>query len=226
MSSRDQKITKNITRILKFYKKAIKIPIINNKKSTYGKKQILEYAKKLNLNEDKTRKARQLANTFTRDEIESLCKEIQTVQSKLESEKRPFTLSHLLRSLTVPERSNRWTFIRKTIKEGWSVRKLNEEIAREFGTRRQGGRKGRIPKDPGSFLKQLERSCQTWRRWFHEVSKPEDQIEGEHCTLEDLPQTIKTQVKQLGTLMDQLHSAIEEELREANPMRSTRSRPV
>ena len=76
MSSRDQEITINITRIINFYEMALKIPNINKEKSTYGKKQILEYANKLNLNEDTTRKARQLANTFTKQEIESLCEDI------------------------------------------------------------------------------------------------------------------------------------------------------
>jgi len=224
MSSKDHEITKNIKKILELYQIGFGIPKKNNGTSTYGKKQISKYSKVFNLNENTIRKARQLANMFTQEEIENLCADIERIQANQNRKMSLFTISHLFHLVTVSERTKRQGLTQNALKEGWSVRQLKQEIARKFGTRRQGGRKKRIPKDPINFLGQLESYCETWRRWFHEVSKPKDHVEGGHCTLDDLPQTIQTQVTKIGALMDQLHKAIEAEL--ANSTGPARAKSV
>ena len=51
------------------------------------------------------------------------------------------------------------------MKGGWSNSRLEAEIAREFGPRRAGGRRRKVPADKADVLVQLEQMCTTWARW-------------------------------------------------------------
>ena len=74
-----------------------------------------------------------------------------------------FTRTHVIRLLSVealPCASSA-----SAIRGGWSTAELEAQIAARYGTRRDGGRKRRFPGDALGLLAQLERLCETWRRW-------------------------------------------------------------
>ena len=75
-----------------------------------------------------------------------------------------FGRTHVIRLLSVRPRSTRAKLQRMAVVNGWSTSRLEAEIARRFGTRRDGGRRRAIPADAVGLLTQVEGMCETWGR--------------------------------------------------------------
>ena len=128
-------------------------------KGNYGKKLIQKQAAVHGLNEDLARKARQLADGdrgYTKEELEALfdlCLEHGYVLG----------ISVVHKFLTVPKvNKQRVGFQEEAIKGHWTRSRIAAELRQRFGTRRQGGKKVKIPAD-------LEGALSVMEEWAHHV---------------------------------------------------------
>ena len=101
--------------------------------------------------------ARQFAEGFDREALDELCK---LVKTQVGREGYVFGRTAMIISLSVPGAKRRHKFIEKAIRRGWSAREIRREIARQFGRRRNGGRRPDAPERPGrACANRSRRSC-------------------------------------------------------------------
>jgi hypothetical protein len=153
------------------------------------------------------RQARRFAMAYTPRELDGLCKLIEKVQTS-----QPQTLSvvgptHVIRLLSVPS-ERRTEFLELAATNGWSLGDLERAIKAEFGARRQGGRLRRIPTALPAFLADVDRRCESWRRWWVRLRPSKDTVAG-HVTLPDLPRPVRGRLvaasKAVLALQDAMH---------------------
>lgn len=112
---------------------------------------------------------------------------------------------------------------KKCIEAGWSTAELEAEIARRFGTRREGGRRRKIPPDLTGFLVQLEVLCMEWTRWKDELSRDPDDLAEKHILLTEVPEKLRKQIQAVSKQISTLHRGVVEELKRVQPGRRIRS---
>jgi len=125
--------------------------------------------------------------------------------------------THFIRWLTVPK-PKRAKIEQRTISEGWSLTRLEREIAAQFGARKLGGRRRRIPTDSLSILVQLESLCDEWRRWHENLTRDPDEHERKG-TAEQLPEKILRPLRLLSKEMGELQVLVETEIQKQRPKR-------
>src|SRR6185436_18409035 len=100
------------------------------------------------VNPDTLRKARQFADPvegYTAKELKELCVLIDQVQSCQDPRLPLFTKTHVIRLLSVRSRTQRKHLQQKAVRQAWSIAQLKGEIAKRYGTRREGGRRRYLP---------------------------------------------------------------------------------
>jgi len=224
--SRKQKVEGAIKVIKDFHALGLSLPEKQDHKDTYDQDIIKTEAEKKGINGDTLRKARQFADPedgYSARELKELVKLIREVQLNKDDKLAVFSKTHIIRLVSVPKRW-RLSLQKKAIEEGWSTAKLETEIATRYGTRRAGGRKGHVPRDTIGLLTQIEKLCETWRRWLAEVTPEatEDDAEPEHAMLADLPKAIQKQVRSVGAAFAELQKDVTEELKTRKPGRDVR----
>ena len=111
---------------------------------------------------------------------------------------------------------------KEAIENGWSFSRLDSEIARRYGPRREGGRRPRIPKDLTGFLTQVEGSCVAWERWHEELSRNPKEGEARHVLVTDLSKTLQDRIKVALEGIKGLHGAVSQALKKQVPGRNAR----
>ena len=168
------------------------------------------------LSEELLRKARQFADPeqgYTREELTAIL-------SRCEKQGFPLGTTHVIRWLTVPKR-RRSRIERLTITNKWAVSRLEAEIAKEFGSRRSGGRRRQIPADSLGVLIQLETLCDEWRRWRENlVRKPEETKEkgSDH----GLPLSVRRRLGGVTQEIAELHAVVAAAIKRQKPNRSVK----
>lgn len=221
-STRREQVAATIQQIKDFYDVGRQLPPKQPHGEVLGQHIIDGEAARLGMNPDTVRKARQFADPeagYAREELDELCRLIRDVQTKQSTEKSIFGRTNLVRLLTVP-RHRRAAFQREAVENGWSVRELEAEIARRFGTRRAGGRRRRTPHDTAELLTQIEHMAETWRRWQAELDRL---LEDEERKA--LPGTIEQQLRAIGPAMRSLQETVLTELQTIRPSRQARELP-
>ena len=138
---RRQKVEEAVEAILDFFDLGRSLPRKLPHKEAYDQSIVDREAKRRGINPDTIRKARQFADAptgYSEAEVQALCRLIREVQNDREVGEPVFGKTHLIRLLSVPKRT-RQALARRAIEKSWSVADLEAEIARRFGTRRQGG---------------------------------------------------------------------------------------
>jgi hypothetical protein len=153
--------------------------------------------------------------------VEELCRLIREVQPGQDKSRAIFQRSHLVRLLSV-ELDKRAALQKRCINKGWTRSELEAEIARRFGTRRQGGRRRKIPPDLTGLLIQLEHLCEVWRRWIVELSRDREERNKKHVLLEDVPDNLRKQIEAIRQRMWTLHQDVVAELKQVQPGRKLR----
>lgn len=225
MESRAQRIRKKIEVISEIFKLGKSVSEFYGKNRSHGGDIIGMLADDHSTNRDNIRKAKKIAETYTDNEIMIIFDLMFRTQKDQGPSKSLFSFSHLTRLLTVESKEERETLLERSLEEGWSLSRLNQEISQKFGPRKQGGRKPQIPNDLPAFLGEMEKSCLTWRRWFQEVSKSKAEVQRQHITLEDLPRSLRGKVEKIAPLMENLHQAVESYLGKRNSDRFRRQLP-
>ncbi len=208
-TSRRAKVEAAIKKIQLFHDLGRNLPPRQRHKDAYGRGIIKDEADRLHINEDTVRKARAFAEGYTKEELRELCRRIREVQTDQEEGLAVFEKTHVIRLLSIPEGEEREVLQEQAIQSAWSCAELEAEIAKKYGPRRQGGRRRRVPADPGGLLTQLVRLCESWRRW-HAALGSED---GDQSRMKNLPSGIRRQVETTTQAVAALQEAVEKRLR-------------
>ncbi len=166
---------------------------------TYGKYRIQQAAQRFKVSPYAALKARQFADLYSPDEVEALCREIETRQTH--GDRSIFSHSHLLVIIRVPHKRDRSWLQRRAIREGWSRSILESETKKLYGLNRRpkSGRRPRIARDADGLKVQLGQLCNTVRRFCNAVIYSQ--------ALELLPPDAQEMLKGLGRLAGSLAQA-------------------
>jgi hypothetical protein len=177
------------------------------RRGEHGARAIDEQADKLGWNPTRLRKARQFAHNsegYSRDRLAELCNLIR--------DHRPvFGVSHVGLLVTVPW-PQRERIQKECVEGNWSTAELQAEIKRQYGARRQGGRRRRVSAKPEHILIQLDQMADTWRRWHMVVAKVN---EAGQSALDPLPGEIRDRIKSTAKALTKLQEAVHVELKAA-----------
>jgi hypothetical protein len=224
--ARSAKVAAAVKAIKDFHGLGLVLPRKQAHKDAYDQGTVDAEARKHGINPDTVRKARQFADPvagYTPAEVRDLCKLITDVQPDQDDRDGVFSRTHLIRLLSV-KKQRRAALQEAAIRKGWSSAELEAQIAARYGSRRDGGRKRRLPGDALGLLAQVEQLCESWRRWLLLVTPRTDQKEAKTSapTLEDLPPKVRRRVRDADAAVAKLHEATTDELKARRPGRSVR----
>lgn len=223
--TRRQQVAAAVKAIRAFHEFGRSLPAKASHKDGYGQGTVAVEAERHRLNPDTVRKARQFAdpvNGYSAAELNALCRSIREVQE--EQEGAVFGRTHLIRLLSVPKKQ-REKVQAAAIENGWSTAELEAHIATRFGSRRDGGRKRRVPSDLPGVLVQLEGLCEGWRRWAEVVVGDEsDQQQRKGRKRVELPTELFQSVLAATKAITDLHDEVTRELQTRRPKRGVRKR--
>lgn len=218
--TRHEKVAQEIKKIRAFFRLGRQAPRRRLHRMAYGKRLIDAEAERLGVNEDTLRKARQFREEYGRDGLKQLCQLIREKQSGMERDRPVFSTSHLIRLLTVADKDERELLQREAVAGAWSRQRLNVEIAKRYGPRRDAGRRPYVPPDLGGAYAKIESFCEGFRRWLEELAR--EDAAGEHVVLEDLPAWVRKKVREAGQVLERLQEAVTRELKKEWPDRELR----
>ena len=231
--SRAERVREAVRNIRRFHQLGRDLPARppggRSRRETYGLGLMKAEAESRGVNEDTARKARAFADRvegYSRQEVNDLCRLLKTIQPGQDRGLAVFSPTHVIRLLSVRGKKRRAALQREAVEKGWSVSELEAAIAERFGTRRQGGRRRRIPAGGTPFLAQLELMCESWRRWQAEPSRDVGEGEAGRITLDDLDglrDGLKKLVVRACRAVRDLHRAAAAGLQEARPGRAARA---
>lgn len=219
-----------LRRVRSFYELGCKSLKSKPGRMEYG--SMKEEASRFGLSEELLRKARQFADPdhgYTLQELNAILSQCRDLV--VEGNKVGFALgtTHVIRWLSVPNR-RRARIERLTIAERWTLSRLESEIAKEFGSRRAGGRRRKIPANSLDALVQLEAICNEWRRWYEslhrdlsaEGKRKTKTTEKAKITPSDLPEPVRKLLPIVTKTFAELQAMVSEEIRKAKPSRLSR----
>lgn len=224
--ARKTKVAAAVKAIRDFYALGRSLPRKQAHKDAYDQGTVDAEAKKRGINPDTVRKARQFADPtggYTPAEVNDLCRLISKVQPGQDDGDAVFGRTHVIRLLSVPKH-RRAGLQEAAIRGGRSTGELEARIAAKYGSRRDGGRKRRLPSDALGLLAQAERLCESWRRWVALVTPDPELPEGKSKapSLDDLPPRIRRLVREADAAVAKLHETATEELKARRPSRAVR----
>jgi hypothetical protein len=223
--TRRQQVAAAVKAVRAFHELGRSLPAKASHKDGYGQGTVTLEAEKHGLNPDTVRKARHFADPvsgYTAAEVNALCRSIREVQE--EQDGPVFGRTHLIRLLSVPKKQ-RTKVQTAAIENGWSTAELEAHIATRFGSRRDGGRKRRVPSDLPGVLVQLEGLCEGWRRWAEVVVGYEgDDQERQVRKRVELPTELLSSVLAATKAIAELHAEVNDELQTRRPKRAVRKR--
>jgi hypothetical protein len=224
--TRKAKVSAAVKAIRDFYALGRSLPKKQPHKHAYDQGTIDAEARKRGISPDTVRKARQFADPvagYTPGEVNELCRLITAVQFRQGDDYAVFGRTHLIRLLSV-KKHLRAGLQETAIRDGWSTGELEAQISARYGSRRDGGRKRRLPSDALGLLTQVERLCESWRRWVSLVTPGSDQPKGKITTpsLDDLPPGVRRLVREADAAMAKLHEGATNELKSRRPSRAIR----
>ena len=164
--------------------------------------QIQKVAREYAMHPEMVRKARQLAASYSRSDLEKL-------ESLGRRHGHCLGLTHLIRLMTVPK-GQRETLQRQAIHEGWGAKKLNSEIIKRFGSRMpSAGRHHPPPADVKEAHFRLAQYCDQWRRLSSSLRSPVDDPEDrQRYVWARLRPSVRKQIKQVDEVLAKLGKVV------------------
>lgn len=173
----------------------------------YGHKDktLKQEAERLGINYDTASKARRLAELYTREEVEALCRQIEKHRSR-------FAASHFLLLLRVEDRAERDQMARQAIRKSWSHAHLLRIIQAAHGRRRpDAGRRPGVPRDETERLLAIDALCAKWIRY--------------EAACDKLPKSLAQPMSKVTSAVRRVQAAIAAKLKSPRAGRQRRSRP-
>ncbi len=221
---RRDKVEEAIKEIRAFYSLGKELRRANPRGRGFDRHFISAEALRQKTNEDRLRKARAFADRvagYSRNELSELCRLIREVQPDQDDRLGIFGPALIMRLLSVPKNDRR-ALQKQAVEGGWTFSRLDREIARRYGPRREGGRRPRILGDMAGFLAQVESMCLQWFRWREELSREPQKDEERHVMFADLSPTLKDKITTALVGIKGLHGAVAKALKQKEPGRIPR----
>lgn len=134
----------------------------------YGRRVMKRIAKELGVSQSTAEKARDFYRKFTEQQLEELC-------ALRNSKGVGLGVGHVNNLLSVAHVDVRSGLQKQAVRENWSTRKLQHEIATRFGKKSHGGRPPQVA-EPHLLPHQIYRFGQHWIRWQSAVLANEASI--------------------------------------------------
>lgn len=158
-------------------------------------------ARETGRNRDFVDKARQFASTYTPKQFEELCR-------LRRADGTPLGISLVLTLLKVTDKRERLKIQRQAVKEGWSKRRLELEVAKVASERpSSGGRRPIRASTEEEALLQIVQRTEQWNRWVAGLASDEE----DNVTLDDLPKTVRDQLIAVSNEFKKLKATAENE---------------
>jgi hypothetical protein len=142
---------------------------------------------------------------YTPKELHELCTQCQ-------EHSRVWGVKHIIVILRVAKEGRQRNRMQlQALKKGWGANRLEAEIRRQYGRRRQGGRKRPIMKSEVDVLFQFERLCDSWLRLFRDLDCEFDREEERIGSVKLSPNS-RTAIKQASLAVRLLHTFIKTRL--------------
>lgn len=203
-----QKLEPHVLQAIREIEEFYKLGIAFTDEGAYGERRIADLAGDLEINEDTLRKARAFADEakgYSRHELRELFEHLKSHEYR--NPKWKFGRTHIIRLLSVPRlRDKRNRLQKRVINNEWSCSKLEDEIRRVYGTRKNGGRQRSVPSDRKGLLSLIEHECDCWKRWcrrLHGSSRGK-------APVRKLPPDIQAKLEHIEKLVDDLRKAASE----------------
>jgi len=161
---------------------------------TYAKGVIAQVVDESGENKATVNKCRQFAEMYSPAEFKELCK-------LRRPDGKPIGWGHVTKLLTVPQvdRKLRTALQRRAANEGWTVRRLNDEIQGNYESESAGmGRKWSLPTSKQQALRQISQRSQQWLRWYEGLEKADE------ISVDDLPNDVQKQLRAAGRVIKRL----------------------
>jgi hypothetical protein len=193
----------------------------NPRKGTYSLGVSVEIAARIGRSRDYVDKARKFASTYTKAELDELCR-------LKRPDGMPLGPRHVIGLLRIKNKRDRKRFQRKAVVEGWSTRQVAAEISKLLSTGGSGGRRPKTPKTVDDALIQVQTMTNRWSRWYAGFDPQADNgkdLDKSRIGLDDLPEPIRKQLKSSARQIEKLKDAVIKELgTSASRAQSKRSR--
>ncbi len=149
--------------------------------------------------------ARKFAQAFTAEQFDELC-------SLRLPDGKPLSPSHVRLLLSVNDKRRRKGLLSRVIKEGWSTSRLYDSIRQIQAASSPAGPPFREPESVDAAVVQIANLTGRWLRWLKvlEIGK-EEESKGE-ITWDDLPGTVRKELKTASRSIRKLHDAALKEL--------------
>jgi hypothetical protein len=147
--------------------------------------------------------------------LEALCALVRRVQPGHGPDRAVFRRQHVARLLSVRPKGLRARLQRQAVEGGWTVTELEERMAGRLGRRSAGGQRRRLLEGRVGLLAQLERMCESWRRWRAALGGPPDR-------LRDLPRPVRARLERTTRGLAALQQTAEAALGAARTGRAAR----
>lgn len=105
---------------------------------------------------------------------------------------KPIGWGHVTKLLTIPvaDKGLRKKLQARAAKEGWTARRLNDEIQGNYESESSGiGRRWSLPTSKQQALRQISQRSQQWLRWFEGLENAQG------ISVDDLPDDVQTRLK-------------------------------
>jgi hypothetical protein len=203
-----ERVNQAIQKIRAYHAKGVESLREMPEHGNYGDYEIRNQAARLGWNETKLRKARQFAHP------EQGCsgQQLEELFALLREHKPSFGTAHIGLLVTVPW-PEREQLQRKCIENNWNTSTLQEEILKQFGYRRKGGRRRQVSRDVGRALVQLGKMADRWKRWV-KVAKAPDALEP---VLNRLPEGVRRWIDTVDEIMLSLGAVVKAALKDSRP---------
>lgn len=161
------------------------IQLSNSTKGTYARGVIAQLVEETGENRATINKCRQFAEMYTPAEFKELCK-------LRRPDGKPIGWGHVTKLLTVPteDKQLRVKLQAKAAAEGWTARRLNDEIQSNYESESSGmGRRWNHPTSKQQALRQIRQRSQQWLRWYDELENANG------ISVATLPEDVQTRLK-------------------------------
>ncbi len=174
----------------------------NPRKRDYSPGITKDFATRGNYCRDYYDQARRFARAYTKAQFKTLC-ELRRPDGN------PLGRAHILALLSVPKSNERTDLQKQAAEEGWSTRRLWQEIKKRHGKQSKGGRRRRSPMALDDALIQIIDMGESWTSWFRGFRTENDQ---ERITLDDLPEELAKRFERISGQVVKLTNLTRNEL--------------
>jgi hypothetical protein len=150
--SRPKRLLAQLRDVRDFYAKGQRSQAVSPDRLGYGEAN--SSARRRNLHPEMLRKARQIAQEFPAEKFERLL-------TRCEARDFAIGITHLMRLASVNK--GRSALITRMIDGRWSLRQLNNEIAKVQPSMAGRGRRRLVPEDAAGQLVMLKKECVRWK---------------------------------------------------------------